>query len=988
VYQTMLLGEALKKIPGIKWTGNPDTAISGIAYDSRTVRKGDLFVAIKGEKSDGARFIPQAINSGAAAVAAEQAIEIAAQAAILTVPDARQFLAQVSRIFYEDPSSKLKLVGITGTKGKTTTSYLMQSIFDQAKYRSCLAGTIEMKIGSRSHHSSHTTPESSDLMAFFRQALEAGCTHGALEVSSHSLILKRVLSAKFAVGVFMNLTHDHLDFHKDMESYFQAKRLFFTEENDSRLEAAVINTDDDHGKRLADSIHIPVLRFGFKPPADICVLDYQCNADGTHLLLATPAGEIRFNTRLIGRPNAYNIMAATGAALALGIPVDTIRGGVEALAGVPGRMELVEAGQDFTVLVDYAHSPDSLENLLQTVNQLPHKKLISVFGCGGDRDRAKRPIMGAIAGRSSDYVIATSDNPRTEDPLAILKEIEPGLRQGSAPYTIQPDRRSAIESAILMAQTGDVVVIAGKGHEDYQILGTKVIPFDDRKLAAEIIRHHLKIGAVPPVSLFPGSNAAQIPEPGNRETGGTAPIMSARYIESATGGTLVRGTGDTIFPGVSIDTRSLRSGDVFFAIRGPNQDGHRFIPNALDKGAAGVVVERTYACPADFPADLITVDDTHQALKDLAASARKDWHGTLVAVAGSMGKTTTRMFAAQVLQSKYSVYETPGNYNNLFGLPLALFGLNAGIDIGIFELGMSAPGEIAEMCRIAAPEIGILTNVAPVHLEFFNSVEEIAKAKGELAEALPSNGTLIFNADDRLVCHIASGFPGRKISFGFSKPADIRANNVTIAGAEETRFELCCDGVALPAILPFAGSHYVMNALPAVALARHFGISPDQIVESLARLQQGSMRGRILRFTEGFTVLDDSYNSNPRALMQMTDVLAGMPSFSRRVLVAGEMLELGKESDSLHFECGAYAATRKIDMVIGIRGAAKEIVRAARESGMQDSHARFFPDSEAAASFLNRELRRGDLVLVKGSRGVHTEKVVESLRASFALVSD
>jgi MurE/MurF fusion protein len=984
----MLLREALKQIPGIEWSGSPDTVISGIAYDSRTVRKGDLFVAIKGEKSDGARFIPQAISNGAAAVASEHRIENAAPAAVITVPDARQFLAQISRIYFGDPSARLKLVGITGTKGKTTTSYLLNSIFDRANYRSCLAGTIEMKIGPQSHHSSHTTPESSDLMEFFCQALEAGCTHGALEVSSHSLILKRVLGTKFAVGVFMNLTHDHLDFHKDMESYYQAKRLFFTEENDSRLETAVINTDDAHGRRLADSIHLPVVRFGFKLPADIYVLDYQCGAGGTRLALATPAGEIRFNTRLIGRPNAYNIMAATGAALALGISVDTIRDGVEALAGVPGRMELVDAGQNFTVIVDYAHSPDSLENLLQTVNQLPHRKLISVFGCGGDRDRAKRPIMGEIAGRLSDYVFATSDNPRTEDPLAILKQIEPGLRQGSAPYTIQPDRRSAIESAILMAQSGDAVVIAGKGHEDYQILGTQVIPFDDRKLAAELIRHDLKIGYVPPVSQFPSSEAAKIPAPEDGETGGTSPILSARYVESATGGTLVRGSGDTVFSGVSIDTRSLRSGDAFFAIRGPNQDGHRFIPSALAKGAAGAVVDRAYACPADFAAALVIVEDTHRALKDLATSVRKDWPGTLVAVTGSMGKTTTRMFAAQVLQGKYGVYQTPGNYNNLFGLPLALLGLNAGIDIGIFELGMSALGEIAEMCRIAAPEIGILTNVAPVHLEFFNSVEEIAKAKGELAEALPSNGTLIFNADDRLVCHIASGFPGRKISFGFSKLADIRANNVTIAGAEETRFELCCDGAALPAIVPFAGSHYVINALAAVALARHFKVLPDQIVDSLARLQQGSMRGRILRFREGFAVLDDSYNSNPRALMQMTDVLAGMPSFSRRILVAGEMLELGKDSDSLHFECGAYAATRKIDVVIGIRGAAREIVRAARESGIPDSQARYFPDSESAASFINGELRRGDLVLVKGSRGVHTEKVVECLRASFELASD
>jgi len=463
--------------------------------------------------------------------------------------------------------------------------------------------------------------------------------------------------------------------------------------------------------------------------------------------------------------------------------------------------------------------------------------------------------------------------------------------------------------------------------------------------------------------------------------------LSAGEVESGTGGTLVRGSRDTVFSNVSIDTRSLQGGDVFFAIRGPNQDGHRFIRDALSKGALGAVVERAYEYPGEFPAVLVKVEDTHKALKDLSMSVRRRWRGTLVAITGSMGKTTTRMFVAQVMQSKYSVYQTPGNYNNLFGLPLALFGLDRTHDFGIFEMGMSAPGEIAEMCRIASPSIGILTNVAPVHLAFFNSLEEIAQAKGELAEAIPSDGTLIYNSDDRLVREIAGRFAGRKISFGLSEHADVRAEHVEIVGPEETRFDLHCDGPIRKATIPFAGAHYVMNALPAVALGLWFQIPLDRIVESLGRLQQDSMRGRILRFKEGFAVIDDSYNSNPCALMQMIEVLLGMPSFTRRILVAGEMLELGKDSASLHFECGAFAASRGLDMVIGIQGAASEIVRAARESGTPASQAGFFEDSEAAASFIHTQLRQGDLMLVKGSRGVHTEKIIESLRAHFGLLN-
>ena len=461
--------------------------------------------------------------------------------------------------------------------------------------------------------------------------------------------------------------------------------------------------------------------------------------------------------------------------------------------------------------------------------------------------------------------------------------------------------------------------------------------------------------------------------------------LTARDVEFSTRGCLARGSGGTRISGVSIDTRSLKDGDLFFAIRGPNQDGHRFIPDALSRGASGVVAEHGYQYPDEFPSGriLLTVENTHEALKDLAMSVRRQWPGELVAVTGSMGKTTTKEFAAQVLQSRFSVYRTPGNYNNLFGLPLALLGLDTGHDIGIFEMGMSARGEIAEMCRIAAPTVGILTNIAPVHLAFFDSIEDIAQSKGELVEALPPGGTLIFNADDSLVRRIAARFAGLKISFGLSDGADIRAERIQITGLEETRFRLSCAGMVHEATMPFAGAHYVMNALAGLALGARFSVEPERMIESLAALQQPAMRGQIVRFKEGFTVIDDSYNSNPRALMQMIEVLSGMPSFARRILVAGEMLELGKESAALHFECGSFAANRKLDIVLGIRGDAREIVRGAVESGLPASQAHFFPDSDAATAFVAGQLREQDLALIKGSRGVQMERIVRGLRARF-----
>lgn len=461
--------------------------------------------------------------------------------------------------------------------------------------------------------------------------------------------------------------------------------------------------------------------------------------------------------------------------------------------------------------------------------------------------------------------------------------------------------------------------------------------------------------------------------------------LTAADIASGTGGTLTQGSGATVFSTVSIDTRTLAPESLFFAIRGPKQDGHRFIPDAFSKGALGAVVEPDYVYPGECPKHriLIRVQDTHAALKSLAGTVRRAWPGTLVAVTGSMGKTTTREFAVQLLQSRFRVYQTPGNYNNLFGLPLALLGLSPEHQVGLFEMGMSAAGEIAEMCRIALPTIGILTNVAPVHLEYFASIEKIADAKGELARGLPENGTLIYNADDAHLRRIAAQYSGSTLSFGQSDCADVRADHIELLDLQSTRFRLSCAGQRLKVQLPFAGAHYVMNTLPGIALCRHFGIAPSEIAEILSTLRPVAMRGRILKFHHGFTVIDDSYNSNPQALMKMIEVLSGTPSFSRRILVAGEMLELGPDAARLHAECGAFAASRGIDRVIGIQGAAHALVHAARDAGVGDSQAQFFADADAAADYVAGMVQPNDLILIKGSRGVHTEKIIHNLCAHF-----
>ncbi len=483
----MLIREMLENIPGISLTGNQDVEIRGIAYDSRRVDAGDLFVALKGESTDGALHAPEAVSRGAVALATDHDLPATDGIPILRVPDARRFLAEVSRLFYEDPASRMELVAITGTNGKTTTAYLVDAILRQAGKRTCLVGTLGLKAADQRFPSPHTTPEASDLTAFLQRALLAGCTHGAVEVSSHALAMQRVFDVRFAVAVFSNLTPEHLDFHHDMESYYEAKRLLFMPQGGNRVRSAIVNAEDPYGRRLAGEVPVPVLQYGVTRECGIRLLDRSIRIDGTDLRLQTPAGELAIHAALVGHPNISNIMAAVGAALSLGLDSYDIRQGIESVSGVPGRMELIRCGQEFTVIVDYAHTPDALQKLLETVQQCAFGRILTVFGCGGDRDRAKRPLMGEIAARLSHFVIATSDNPRRENPLQILADIEPGLKKGPSPYRIDPDRREAIRAAFSRAGKGDVVVIAGKGHENYQIIGEKKMAFDDRAVARELL---------------------------------------------------------------------------------------------------------------------------------------------------------------------------------------------------------------------------------------------------------------------------------------------------------------------------------------------------------------------------------------------------------------------------------------------------------------------------------------------------------------------
>jgi UDP-N-acetylmuramoyl-L-alanyl-D-glutamate--2,6-diaminopimelate ligase len=464
-----------------------DVPCTGVTHDSRRAAPGSLFVALRGLKADGAAFAPQAIAAGAAAVVAEQAPPAGSEVPWIVVKDARLALALLAAEFFAHPSRQMQVVGITGTNGKTTTSYLINAIFEAAGIRCGLMGTVTYRIGTRAFDATRTTPEAPELQDLMRQMVSAGCGACVMEVSSHALALRRADGIQFAGGVFTNLTRDHLDFHADMEDYFAAKRRLF-----AMLPAtapAAINVDDPRGAGLADSVARPVT-YAIGRTADVSPGPLSFTLDGLQFDARTPQGIVPVKSRLVGKPNVYNILAAVAATSALGVPLEKIARGIAALPGVPGRFELAStAADDITVIVDYAHTDDALRNLLETARAMAARRLITVFGAGGDRDRTKRPLMGMVAARLSDIVIVTSDNPRSEDPLRIIEEVKRGAesetRQSNARLVTVVDRREAILEAVRLAAPHDVVLIAGKGHEKYQEIGGRTFPFDDVAVARE-----------------------------------------------------------------------------------------------------------------------------------------------------------------------------------------------------------------------------------------------------------------------------------------------------------------------------------------------------------------------------------------------------------------------------------------------------------------------------------------------------------------------
>ncbi|MDA8233503.1 MAG: UDP-N-acetylmuramoyl-L-alanyl-D-glutamate--2,6-diaminopimelate ligase [Clostridia bacterium] len=488
------LQDLLKVVIVEKRVGNMDMEIKGIAYDSRKVKPGYLFVCIEGFRTDGHNYIAGALANGAVAVVVQREVVDLDRVPWIKVPDTRRALAYLSARFYDYPSTKLKMVGVTGTNGKTTITYLVEAIMKAAGYKIGLIGTIQNKIGDQVFPVTNTTPMALELQELLNDMVEQGVGYAVMEVSSHALELGRVDGCEFDVAVFTNITQDHLDFHGTMENYLEAKSKLFSglkkESVKNNRKYGIINKDDPHNGYLIERTNGEVITYGVENQADIMAAQIHIQANGVTFDVTTPRGEARIRLATTGMFSVYNALAAIAVGFVEGIDLQIIKEALEGLKGVAGRFEPVDEGQDFAVIVDYAHTPDGLENILKTAREFAEGRIITVFGCGGDRDKTKRPIMGRIAAQLGDFTVITSDNPRSEDPATILDDVEAGTAEvvGPEKYMKVVERREAIRHAITMAKPGDIILIAGKGHETYQIIGDQVLDFDDREVARGFLR--------------------------------------------------------------------------------------------------------------------------------------------------------------------------------------------------------------------------------------------------------------------------------------------------------------------------------------------------------------------------------------------------------------------------------------------------------------------------------------------------------------------
>jgi murE/murF fusion protein len=932
--------------------------VTGLAADSRQVQPGFVFFAVPGNKSDGLSFVADAVARGAIAIVSQHRPQTYANDIVhVVVSDVRLSLALAAAAFY--PNQPATIVAVTGTSGKTSVAEFTRQIFAKLGHRAASLGTIGLTKPDGSHYGSLTTPDPVSLHKMLHEAAAEGITHLAMEASSHGLDQRRLDGVRLAAAAFTNLSRDHLDYHATLEAYLVAKLRLFTELLQPG-QPAVIGADSDIAGQIFSACSkrgLAIISVGARGET-LKLLGMREEGLATRVSIAHHGRTYEVRLPFVGAFQIANALVAAGLALSTGEVPERVLAALEHLKGAPGRFELVGIKDRAPVFVDYAHKPDALEKVLQALKPMAARRLLVVFGCGGDRDRGKRPLMGAIAARLANIVIVTDDNPRNENPAQIRAEI-----LAAAPNALEiADRGEAIGRAIGMLEAGDILLIAGKGHESGQIVGPRILPFSDQAVAKAALKAQTIAGGAEP--LWSGL--------------GLIGPLQAR----------VSGGLPQAIAGISIDSRSLKPGDLFFAIRGDNSDGHAYVKAAFARGASAAVIDEAHAAALAGAGPLYVVHQVLPALERLAVAARERAKARIIAVTGSVGKTTTKAALHLVLSQCGDTHASAASYNTHWGVPLTLAALPRAARYGVFEIGMNHAGEIRPLTAMVRPHVAIVTTIAAVHLENFASVSAIADAKAEIFTGLVKGGVAMIHrdiAEFEQLQRLAKASPaGHVVTFGETQDCDARLLRVE---PHEDGIRVRADilGVPLTYVIGAPGKHIALNSLAVLLAAKAVGVDLEQAAAALARFRPMAGRGERLELSLAagtLTLLDESYNANPASMRAALSVLgqAHPGPGGRRIAVLGDMLELGPSSPAMHQGLCDALLDNRVDLVFAAGPLMRNLYDSLPES-MRGLWGERAADIEAAV--LDR-VAGGDVVMIKGSLGSRMGPIVAALKGRFA----
>lgn len=907
--------------------------LENVTIDSREIKKNDLFVAIEGISQDGHQYIPKALELGANLIIHSQAMAIPANAILVT--DSRKAGALIASEIYGNPSKKLKLIGITGTNGKTTTSTIICDILNKMKIKCGIIGTLGYSFGEETYPLSRTTPDISELNQILAQMVEEKCQVVVMEVSSHSLVLDRVYGQKFDAIGFTNLTQDHLDFHNTIENYFLAKKILF-EAAEKTGAFAVINGDDEFGKRYFADFKNKKVSYGINPANDVFAENLANALDSTKFTLNYKNKKSEIKTNYIGEFNIYNLSLAITICQELFPDLVFNKEIYASLTRTTGRLEPLITAAKGQVFLDYAHTPDAIEQVLKTLKKTDHKRLISLIGCGGERDKAKRPLMAKIASKLSDLVIITDDNPRGEDNKLIIAEMVEGLSAEN--YFIIRDRKKAILTALEFTQAGDVVVLLGKGHENYQEIKGKKIHFSD----AETAYSFLPKESIDQDKLAIPYDVINLVDLSQKFAG--------KYNKEE-----FKDIPDLIITNIFTDSRKVSDNSLFIALKGDNFDGNNFLPQVLkDQPNSYAIGEVTHDSNHYLQVENALYFYGYLAKRYLALFNLKK-----IALTGSTGKTTTKEILANILQESHSVLNTHGNENNYIGLPQTIFRIQIKDQYAIFEIGTNSFGEIDYLSNIIQPQIALITSVDSAHLEKLESLEGIFKEK-----------TTLFNR--KLEKFI---YPGDNVLFARYKSKEYRNLGYSVGENQDNSFVYeIAEIKAETMTIKLNNSHYeISNQIPyfglnyayAISIAKLLGVCLNDLIYGLKKKLNLSHRMNIITKDKQI-IIADCYNANPKSMQAAIKFWSQYKPEMTHIAILGDMLELGDKSAELHLEIK--------DILNNLTNI--KVYTVGKMTELLESQEHFSTVTEFIDSPHLKELKEG-LILLKGSHGIHLEKILE-----------